>query len=705
MREKYMGGHDEQILIISHLAEDLKTAAPKEQSAMYWAKEAESLGGSEFLKRAISDPEKVAEELQRANHKLSGIKEPFELDEKEAASYAERLKELRPKLEQALNLSEGAQSGMKEGALFYKESGEVGQALGTLREILEDYNARLWKPEKEGTYTGDKGRVGLPQSTPHAKERFYPTVFHGEAAGKRVATDDYADALTVHGNSMAAVNHSRQLADAISTMKPIRFGGWYQEGREPEGWTQVGSLKKDMPLQKNGEALLGDDNNQLWARYKFMAPEGIADGLKPLVDPDYFRSKIPGVATAQQIQGIAKTGLLSFSFFHHLTFLTQTMASMNGWKTLADFPKALQTNLMSGEYFRGQELDFVGHNGTTAATHAVQDILADLNKGDDPISKALRAPVAKQITDLSKASTDFLFGQMQRYIKVMTYAKNIADWTSKNPNATPEEVDAAKTGYAKAVNAQFGGLNWEALGIDKTRQSLLRTFLLAPDWVGSMLAATKYAATDWGSETMVAKMAQSMGVPANKFGAGTAGQLSRGTLFKAVVGGLVAGDLINVMVSGHHMWDNADGHHFEIEIAPNVYISPIRGAPGELIKCVADVIESGGAKGAARYAQGKMSPFMSSVVTAASGVNYYGGNIWKGENPVEQNVNGVWNIVSHMLPVPIGATGAVSYGTREEDQTPVGWAGVLTGLGRFSKSKQSDEEGESYTKTFRGGVQ
>ncbi len=339
---------------------------------------------------------------------------------------------------------------------------------------------------------------------------------------------------------------------------------------------------------------------------------------------------------------------------------------------------------MSEPTFRGQEQRFLKANGSTTITHHIQDVLRDINVGDDALSKVLRAPVAKQLSDLSNANTKLLFDGMQRYMKVTTFSRNMAKWEGQHPGHTPEDLREAELGYAKATNAEFGGQNWEALGVNRTVQSLMRFFLLAPDWVVSNTLAAKYAISD----------------------AGTAGSQARWTLGSAVLGGIVLNNALNYMRTGHSTFENKKGHMLEAEVAPDVYVNSIRGAPGELMKLGADMIESEGAPGFARYAEGKLSPMMSAFTTGASGVNYFGQDIWKGDSPLQKNVNGFWNILTHLTPTPIGVTGAVSYAQREQEQSPLGWGLISTGLGRFSKPSESLEKGainQKVIQAYRNG--
>lgn len=679
IRQQYMGNLDSQLARGAHLAEDMKTMAPGEMDAAFWG----AHYTPEQIQKAIENPEALALEKQRAIYDKMESKEPFQVDKEELAKTVEEYKRLKPELEKALNLSEGGRSAIAESKLYYDEAGKVAQSFGTINEIKENYTSnRLYKPEPPANYLKVAGKGGLKQFSSHSLERFYDDPLMAIAGGKRFATTNLADLVAIHNQELAAVNHSRQLADAMNSLPGRPLGGWIPEGSLSKDWARVGQMKKDgVYLDANGEPQM--------RRQIFAAPKGIAKGLEPLVDPDWFRSKFPMVATIQQLQAYTKTGLLGLSVYHDITFATQTAASAGGIKTLADMPKAIIDGTMSTPAWRTKELDGLKHNLTTSITHEVQDIMSKMDVSANPIDKAvkqvLKVPVLKQLSEISEKHTEFLFGKYQRYVKVETWAKETANWEAAHPNATDEQLRQAKIGIAQATNAEFGGRNWEALGVNKTVQSLLRTFLLAPDWVMAMVDATKFAAQ--GTADLVA----------NRFGkdfGGAAGIQARGTLYKVIAGSLAVTDILNYLRTGHHIWDNKKGHKMELEIAPDVYMSLVRGAPGELMKLVSNTIESGGPQGAQRYAEGKLSPFASSAMTAISGVNYYGSEIWKGDNPIQKTINGTWEIVSHDIPVPIGVTGGINYAQREQDKTPVGWASVATGAGRFSMPSQTAEKGQ-----------
>ena len=674
IRSKFVGGRDKSLADGVYLYQDLKKLVPSsvEQSAMFF-----SDAPAEFVQKALDNPVEAAQVLHMRLRELHG--ESIDPAAKDIEQTAAKLKDMKPVLEKLLNPSDQMKAALTEGKRYYDEQGVISKAFGTINEIRENYHSsRLYKPEPLSDYV--KLTSVTKRFSAHSLQRHYPTNWDALADGKEFQTTSYAEALLAHNQEMVAVNYSRQMINAASEVKPMPLISWVREGALPRDWQQVGTTKKLILMKdpRTGEVLLDENKNQM-RYYKVAAsPKGIADGLKPLTDPNYMKL-IPGWKTANRIQGIAKTGILSYSFFHHATFAAQTMASLDGYKTLSEIPKVLKDDLMSEPAFREQERRFLGANGSTTITHTVQDVLRDINVGDDAISKVLRAPVAKQLTDLSNANTKLLFDGMQRYMKVTTFSRNMAKWEGQNPEATPEQLREAELGYAKATNAEFGGLNWEALGVNRTVQALLRFFLLAPDWVVSNTLAAKYAVSD----------------------AGTAGSQARWTLGSAVLGGIVLNNALNYMRTGHSTFENKKGHMLEAEVAPDVYVNSIRGAPGELMKVGADMIESEGAPGFARYAEGKLSPMMSAFTTGVSGINYFGQSIWKGDNALQKNVNGFWNILTHLTPVPIGVTGAVSYAQREQEQSPLGWGLISMGLGRFSKPSESQEKGAINDKVIR----
>lgn len=660
IRMKYVGGRDVQRLRNFALHQDLTKMVPDEnmQRAMF-----RSDRPADFIRLALENPMAAAEQLHQELKEMTGSKkDPIRED---VVKTRDQLMGMKDVLSRILHPTPEMKTAMAEGKTYYDEQGAISKAMGTINEIKENYHSsRLYKAAPLGDFVKNLKSTQKKFSA-HSLQRYYPDSWLAMADGKEFRTENFADALYDHATEMTEVNYSRQMQNATTELKPTALASWVREGAMPPGWQQIGTSRKLMFKRdfKTNELMLDENKNPLHYFAVFAAPKGLAEGLKPLTDPNYLKL-IPGYQTLDKIQGFAKSGMLSASFFHHYTFMCQTAASFDGYKTLAELPKALKEDFMSEPGFRLLEQRAVKYGMTTQATQAIQDVWADMNKGEDAFSKVLQKPFIKGVVDGVDANTDLLFNGIQRYIKTMTFSRNMAKWEGEHPGHSLEELDEAAYGYAKATNDTFGGQNWEMLGWNRTQVAMARFALLAPDWVVSNLSAQWRAVADRG----------------------TAGSQNRWTLASGVIGGLAMNQLLNYARTGHSTLENKKGHEFEAEVQPDVYQNNVRGGPGEALKLWSDVIESEGGQGFARYAQGKQSPIASAYTRAASGVNFYGGNIWKGDNALEKNVNGFWNIVAPLMGMPIGGTGMVDYLMREPNKTPLGFSLVGTGLSRFSLS-------------------
>ena len=691
----------------SYLERDLKLAVkdPVEQEALFVSNSSTPAE----IKQAIEDPEafvkaQQAKTLARLTEdksipKMQQITEEYLADH--AAKFKDEvdyIKSLRPELEKSLNLSPEARVAKDELSKFYNEHSQIGRKLGTLKDWRENYSNRLYKPEP-----GEKLRTqkigGLVMKTYHKNQQFYSSPLEAAANGKQFATKNAFELANIYNRDMSYVNHGRQLAEALHDMKLAKWMPQDEAKRMSDKFKQFGDVSKTVFFKDaNEEPLINPvTGNQITQRNVLVGAKDFVDAMAPIMEPDTMRDRdvlgIRGLTGAKldRYIGAVKTAKLGLSLFHDKAMLIQTLASEGGWKTSLDFAKALKDGTMDKAEFRNNEIYNLKAGIKISTTNGIEDVMRKANLNEDALSKIENLPGVKQLADISQKHAAFLFDTFQRFIKNETMNKNMAAWDKRFPKATEEQRLEAAKGYAKATNATFGGLSWSTMGFTKTQVSFLRKMLLAPDWFVSAIKMGEYAATDWGKGGPM-----SLDQWTGRAMSGTAGMQARGTLFKAILGGYMAGNALSYMLHGMFMAENNDKHPNEVEIAPNVFVSPFAGGPGELVKILADMHEGtdeedwsrfANMQGAERYAQGKMSPGLSAGVTALSGVNYYGGKIWKGDTVIMRDLNGFWNVAAQVLPVPIGWSGAVNYGAREEDQTPLGWAGVISGFGRFSKTQ------------------
>lgn len=605
LREEFSGVKNSQIVRGNQLADEIRTAVPDklERQGMFWNKAAN--GDANILRQMAADP---------------------------------KLETYKPQIEKALNLSPEAKASLDKVTQYYNEAGSVSKELGTIKGITENYQNRIYTPEPPKDFVSNELKQNLKQTTSHAKARVFDTEFQAAQAGKKFATTDVADALSIHNEEMARVNTSRNLAQ---TMADNGLGQWTENGKMPADYSKVGGIKK------------GTES--------FVAPKGIAKGLEAIADPD-FTKKIDSLRGIGKYQGIVKTVDLSYSFFHHLTMAAQTLAQ-GGWTAIKGLP--IMDKMLSSPEFGQIEQDFTRNTGITSKVADNQDILRNLLGGEEGLRSK---PGIKQFLQGAEKGSNFLFGKLQRYLKVMDYGQKVSNWAGSHPTATDAEVTAFKRSLAKEVNSAYGGLNWEAMGMTKSNVSLLRTVLLAPDWTVSNIEQAKMA---FGSE----------GAPAAK--------AAWGNYARAIVGGMAITEGLNKLLTGHFTNQNPTGHKMEVQVAPNVYVSLIRGGPGDLVKLVSNIQESGLA-GVSRFAQGKLSPFIRTVIEGLSGVDYSGRSIYTGNTALDKTKSGLSNLAASALPIPIGAATTYKYLSDQKKQgtsiSLLGTAAIATGLGRYSKN-------------------
>ena len=576
----------------------------------------------------------------------------------------EGLEKYKDQINAAINLSDKAKDLLSKGRQYYYEQGQVSKDVGSIHNIIEDYGSNRIYKEKEGGISTKTG-ANLKQTTGHGKARFFENPADAARIGEQVddgvirgnkdfATTDYAIALRLHNEEMARVNTSRALAE---NMRDVGLAQWRVPSQVPDGWKAVGRLSKQRPF-------IDKDGNPQIVTYQLTAPEGIADALKAISDPDYAKW-IDGVRGVQKYQGLVKTFDLSLSLFHHFTFLMTALYS-GGIRTLLEFPH--MEEMLKSDDFLKQEEDFLGHTGITANVDANQDYLRDLmGKNKDFFGTLTELPVVKQGLESTNKSSNFLFGKAQRYLKVMNYAENCSKWLSDNPNATADEILEAKNGFAKAENAKYGGLNWDAMGIQKSHLSIARLILLAPDYTTANAMLFGYA-----------------------FSKGTAGNVARKQILTSMLAGMVLTEGINYMLTGHYTDENEKGHFLEIQIAPGVYISLLRGGVGDIAKAASMIIQNG-AMGIPQFLQGKTSPFTRTATGLLSNTQYTGVPITKrNDDAIKQTYKALKFTLANTTPAPFSATNAWQY-LHNEDFTVPGAIAVGTGLGRFAKSRGAGE--------------
>lgn len=614
LRQEFSGQMNEQKARGGQLVGDIKKILPKEvdRQAAFWIKAANGAEG----------PIRTALQNDKFDPYEKGLKRALELIG-------------TPKATEAL----------KRVGSYYEQAGNVSKEVGSIGAIRENYQNRIYSPEPPADYVKTELRKTLKQNTRHSKQRVFDTEFQAVEAGKKFATTDIAASLSIHNEEMARVNASIKMASFMDKMQLAKFA---DEKEAPRDWKEVEGVRR------NGQ--------------KLYAPKGIADGLRAITEPDMVK-KIDALRNIGKYQNFIKTFDVSLSFFHHITLVKQALDNGNV-SAIINLPR-MNTWLESPE-FKQLERHFAQHGGITSTVDINRDIMGSLFRADkdgDLIDKALELPGIKQSAAFAKAGSNFLFGKVQRYIKVMDYGNKMSNWIGRHPDATPAEIKEAMIGITKQVNSAYGGLNWEALGVRKTELSLARLVLLAPDWVMSNLQMPWMALSDFK----------------------TAGNAARANLIVGFLTARLITEGLNHILTGHSSSENDKGHKNEVQLAPHVYFSAYRGATGEVQKMASNIMEQG-AKGAARYAASKLAPGGRTLIGALTNVKYSGHEIVGRQGKDETNSHYALRATieyakfmrDNLLPMPFSIASLIDYLKREPEKSAGGTAAVATGVGRYS---------------------
>jgi len=246
-----------------------------------------------------------------------------------------------------------------------------------------------------------------------------------------------------------------------------------------------------------------------------------------------------------------------------------------------------------------------------------------------------KATGIQAVDAFSKKLTNFTFNIIQRKFKVQDYALKTASWIAKNPNATEEALVTAKRSIAKEVNAAYGGLNWETLGVSKSTLNVTRMFLLAPDWTFSNFFNAKYA-----------------------FEGGPAGSAARKFWIRSAITGAALSYGMSILLTGKadkpsltsftnvRLGKDKNGK----DIYQNMFFA---GAPSDAINLINNVADYGFIQGFAQSLAAKASPAVRTAIQIESNKNYLGQAVVpKGMGPVAGTARSLYTILVGVSPVP-----------------------------------------------------
>lgn len=544
----------------------------------------------------------------------------------------ENIEKLRPAIERAMNPTPEMIAADEALTRIAEVSLAEGQKLGFIDRHVkpEEYVTHLLAPETEGGEPTLGDRVGralggkIGRNFPYNQQRSFPTLLDAAANNFSPRTLNALGAFHQYADKFATARATHLL---IEQLRASNVGIWGTKSDKgiPRDWVEIA------PHAHPFRNLIGysDEAGEPQGAYQTLfVPPVVEAALRPITDPDYT-GKIAGFTKLRVFQSYTKAAQLSLSYFHATSENYMALANMGarGWL------KALKTDRSSPEFLE-QERDLIGHGGTTSIQGKTFEAYTPPTVSSLPTwSEAWRGlPGIRQIDQAARGITEFTFGRMQRQFKVVDYATHKAAWLAEHPHATPTEENAALRSIAKEVNAVYGGLHAENLGINKSTVEVARALMLAPDWTISNIFNLKYA--------------MERGTPA--------GKMARMFWLRAIVGGLVATQAASLMFTGKpskrptqaYMGTDRDGK----EIYQNLFF---KGAPGDIATMIGNVKDYGAAIGLMRTVGNKAAPVWRTGIQAITDKNFFGQAIVpKGMNPVVGTVRGTYELAKGMAPVP-----------------------------------------------------
>lgn len=553
-----------------------------------------------------------------------------------------RMEKLRPVIDRAMNPTPAMTDVDERLTQYFTDTLAEGRDLGFLDSTKspDEYINHLLLPKDEAK-AGSLGASGMNRFTPFAKARHYPTVLDAIADGVRPRTLNAADAVSIYGDKHGGAAAARILVGALKQTDIGKFAS-----HPPAGWAEVAPGTRAF---RNEVPFLDKDGNAQVAHQALYAPKDVADALRPLTDPD-FTHTVPGFTKTRIYQQYIKSVELGLSLFH-VRALNLTALGNQG---LTGIVKSYGADLTSPA-FRGVEKTFLEHGGTTPVTGATYEAYRAASPTSLPtrLDVIRNLPVLKQFDRAAAATSKLTFDIIQRKFKVTDFAIKDAKWIASHPNASIQELAAARRGISKEVNAAYGGLNWEALGVNKATRSLTRALFLAPDWTFS----------NWQNAKTV-------------FTGGPGGSAARAFWVRSFVSGIALTQAASLLFSGKTSDDPTQVYLGEDRDGNSVYQNLFfAGAPSDALGLVKNVQDYGAVQGLAHSIAAKLAPVTRTGVQLVTNRNWLGQEIAKRGSGLEGDVRTIGHISSQLLPVPFSVTNIVNMLTDDKHEyTPAEYA-------------------------------
>jgi hypothetical protein len=483
---------------------------------------------------------------------------------------------------------------------------------------------------------GGVGRSKFAKRSPHDIRREYLRLLDPLKSGDVEArTFNSVDELRVYGDRLGVsvarnvfemeLKNSELGKHGVAGQMPAELKA-YQDILTQKELEEFGAIPKNWVALQGTEKTVVRDGKQF--RVGLQVPREIAEAMKPILENDVI-SGAKYWKVAKYAQAYIKSIELGLSPFHMRALALSFMNNAG----LDAYRNALVTSNNSPE-FEAQERNGALYGLTTTKTstpyEAYQGLKPSSIESRDTLLAKVKAGYAP-VDAIFKGMTKATFEVAQRKFKVIDFSTKEAQWLAKHPNATDAEYGTAMRSVAKEVNAVYGGLNWDVLGVSANFQAIGRMFLLAPDWTFSNVANLKYA-----------------------FEGGPGGNAARAFWLKSFATGYAMTQGMSLFLTGQmsKQWDkvylgkDAKGK----EMYSSMFFV---GAPKDAIGTINSTIRDGFPIGTIEFAINKASPLVGTGVKLAEKTDWQGKPISKRTDTFgEKSEKGLAFAGEQLLPAP-----------------------------------------------------
>lgn len=222
-----------------------------------------------------------------------------------------------------------------------------------------------------------------------------------------------------------------------------------------------------------------NDFGEVYVKRQLYAPKEVAKQLNTIVGKSKF-TECPFLMNAVRIQSSFKRILLSSALFHHLALSRSAIAAAkwSDWNVPRMYREGKgaivsQNHTVELGVQQGLTLDFAAEWDTTK-------------------NYSTNGKIPGALKQMFNRQSHFLFNRMLPSLKAKAFLMKMKELDRTDPEMSKQEK---ATIAASFVNDDFGGINLDRMGRNKTVQDILTLGLLAPDWTESNLRMTTKAFT------------------------------------------------------------------------------------------------------------------------------------------------------------------------------------------------------------------